>query len=134
MNTIGICAFVAACLVSVVIAFQLALAAGKPWAAAAYGGRAALEDGTLSGRHRVASVISGVVLLGVLWLVLAAGRVIGRGSVPDGALTVGAWALMMLFLLNTLGNLRGRHPLERWGFSAITTGLAVLCAAIAVCR
>lgn len=53
---------------------------------------------------------------------------------PDGILNVGAWVLVGLFLLNTLGNLRGRHPLERWGFSAITAVLAVLCAAIAVYR
>jgi hypothetical protein len=134
VDTIGILAVVAACLVSVVVAFQLALAAGTPWGAAAYGGRAALNDGTLPAKYRVASIIAGVVLLGVLWLILAAGGVIGRGSVPDGALTVGAWVLMGLFLLNTLGNLRGRHPLERWGFSAITAVLAVLCAAIAVYR
>ena len=134
VDTIGILAVVAAGLVAVVVAFQLALAAGTPWAAAAYGGRAALNDGTLPAKYRVASVIAGVVLLGVLWLILAAGGVIGRGSVPDGVLTVGAWVLVGLFLFNTLGNLRGRHPLERLGFSAITSGLAVLCAAIAVYR
>ena len=42
--------------------------------------------------------------------------------------------LTVLFLVNTLGNLRGRHFLERWGFSAIAAVLAVLCAAIAVFR
>jgi hypothetical protein len=134
VDTIGILAIVAACLVFVVVAFQFALAGGTPWAAAAYGGRAALDDGTLPAKYRVTSAISGVVLLGALWLILAAGGLMGRGPVPDGALTIGAWALTGLFLLNTLGNLRGRHPMERWGFSAITAVLAVLCAAIAVYR
>ena len=134
VDTIEILAVAAACLVAVVVAFQLALVAGAPWAAAAYGGRVASSDGTLPAKYRVASVIAGVVLLSVLWLILAAGGAIGRGSVPDRVLNVGAWVLAGVFLLNTLGNLRGRHPLERWGFGAITAVLAVLCAAIAVYR
>ena len=95
---------------------------------------AALNDGTLPAKYRVASGIAAVVLPCVLCLILAAGGVIGLQSVPDRVLTVSAWVLAGVFLLNTLGNLQGRHPLERWGFSAITGLLAVLCAIIAVHR
>ena len=37
----------AACLLGVVVLFQLALAVGAPWGAAAYRGRAAQDDGRL---------------------------------------------------------------------------------------
>jgi H+/Cl- antiporter ClcA len=90
VDTIEILAIVAACLVAVVVGFHLAFTAGAPWAAAAYGGRAILDDGTLPARYRVASVISALVLLGALWLILVARSVISRGPVPDRVPNVGA--------------------------------------------
>jgi hypothetical protein len=132
VGTVEILAVVAACLVAVVVGFHLALAAGAPWAAAAYGGRAALDDGTLPTRYRLVSVISAVVLIAALWLILVKGSVISRGPVPTGVSTVGVWVLVGLFLLNTIANLRGRHPLERWGASAVTAILAVLCVFISI--
>lgn len=130
----GRLAVVAACLVGAVVAFQLALAAGAPWAAAAYGGRATLDDGTLPTKYRAVSGIAVVVLLGVLWLILAAGSVSGRGPVSDSVLTMSTWVLVGFFLLDTIGNLRGRHPVERWGLGTVTAVLAGLCAVIAVNR
>jgi hypothetical protein len=38
----------------------------------------------------------------------------------------------VLFAVNTVGNLAGRHPLERWGMGALTGCLTVLCALLAV--
>jgi hypothetical protein len=38
----------------------------------------------------------------------------------------------VLFAANTLGNLAGRHPAERWGMSAVTAVLTVLCALLAI--
>ena len=124
----------AACLLGVVILFQLALAAGAPWGAAAYGGRAAQDDGRLPARYRVASAGTAVVLTGVLWLVLAASAVISSALLSENLLGVGVWALAGLFALNTVGNLAGRHPVERWGAGGITAVLTILCAWIAATR
>ena len=124
----------AACLLGVVVLFQLALAAGAPWGAAAYGGRAAQDDGRLPTRYRVASAGTAVVLTGALWLVLAAGAVIGAAPLSENLLGVGVWVLVGVFALNTVGNVAGRHPVERWGAGGITAVLTILCAWIAATR
>jgi hypothetical protein len=124
----------AACLLGVVVLFQLALAAGAPWGAAAYGGRAAQDDGRLPTRYRVASAGTAVILTGAIWLVLAAGAVISPTPLSENLLDVGVWVLVGLFALNTVGNLAGRHPVERWGAGGITGMLTILCAWIAATR
>jgi len=124
----------AACLIGVVVVFQLALAAGAPWGAAAYGGRAAQDDGRLPTRYRVASAGTAVVLTGALWLLLAASEVISAAPLSEKVLGVGVWVLVGLFALNTVGNLAGRHPVERWGAGGITAVLTILCAWIAAKR
>jgi hypothetical protein len=43
-------------------AFQLALGAGAPWAAAGYGGRAVRPDGRLPGGYRGAGLLTAVLL------------------------------------------------------------------------
>ena len=122
---------VACALLLLAAAFQVALAAGAHWGMAAYGGRATTPDGRLPARYRAASAATAVVLLGIGWLLLLRGGAVGSGS--DGTtLTVACWCLCGLFALNTLGNLNGRHPVERWGMSAVTASHAVLCALVAV--
>lgn len=118
-------------MLGVVVLFQLALAAGAPWGAAAYGGRAVQLDGRLPTRYRVASAGTAVILTGALWLVLAASAVINPAPLSEDLLDVGVWVLVGLFALNTVGNLAGRHPLERWGAGGITALLTVSCAWIA---
>lgn len=125
-------ALAAACLLGIVVAFQLALAAGAPWGAAAYGGRAAMPDGRLPIRHRIASVVAASVLVCAGWLVLAAGGVLGPGPLPDEVLTGGVWVLVGLLALNTVGNFAARHPVERWGAGGLTAVLTVLCALVAL--
>jgi hypothetical protein len=121
----------AACVLLLVSAgFQVALGSGAPWAAAAYGGRAARSDGRLPGRYRAASLVTAVVLVGIAWSVLLAGGVVGAAA-GGTALRVGCWVLAALFAVNTLGNLAGRHPVERWGMSALTGCLTVLCVLLA---
>jgi hypothetical protein len=127
-------AIVAACLLAVVLLFQLALAAGAPWGAAAYGGRAVQDDGRLPPKYRVASLGTAVFLTGALWWVLAAGAVVTPASPSQGVLGVGLWVLVGLFALNTLGNLAGRHPVERWGAGGVTAVLTILCVWIAATR
>jgi hypothetical protein len=129
-----ILAVAAAVCLLVVVLFQLALALGAPWGAAAYGGRATQDDGGLPTRYRVASAGTVVVLMGALWLVLAAGAVISPTPLSGNVLGVGVWVLVGLFALNTVGNLAGRHPVERWGAGGITAVLTVLCAWVALAR
>ena len=111
--------------------FQLALSAGAPWAAAAYGGRAALSDGRLPSRHRAASLGAAVVMVAIGWLLLLRGGVVGAAT-ENAALGLACWSFSVLFAVNTVGNLAGRHPLERWGMGALTASLTVLCLLLAV--
>ena len=123
---------IAACgLLLVAAVFQLALGAGAPWAAAAYGGRAVRSDGRLPSRYRAASLVTVVVLLAIGWLLLLRGGVIGAAS-RNSALTAACWVLAVLFAVNTAGNLAGRHPWERWGMGALTACLTVLCVLLAI--
>jgi hypothetical protein len=113
------------------VAFQLGLSTGAPWAAAAYGGRVALADGRLPSRYRTASLITAVVLIAIGWLLLVRGGVVGSAS-GNSALALACWAFALLFAVNTVGNLAGRHPLERWGMGALTACLTVLCVLLAI--
>ena len=131
IRVIEFLAFAACGLLLVGTAFQLGLSAGAPWAAAAYGGRAAQSDGRLPGRYRAASLATAVVLVAIGWLLLLRGGVVGSAS-ENSALAVACWAFAALFAVNTLGNLAGRHPLERWGMGALTASLTVLCVLLAL--
>ncbi|WP_157441759.1 hypothetical protein [Actinoplanes awajinensis] len=122
----------AACgLLVLVAAFQLGLSAGAPWADAAYGGRATLPDGRLPTRYRAASLITAVVLIAIGCLLLLRGGVVGSAS-ENSALTWTCWGFALLFAVNTVGNVAGRHPVERWGMGALTACLTVLCVLLAI--
>jgi hypothetical protein len=130
MTLVELAAFAAAVLMAAVAAFQLALAAGLPLGEATMGGRAPTVDGVLVPRYRAFAAGSAVVLVLAAWLVL--GR---AGSVPvflgGQALATAAWVVAGFLALNTLTNLSGRHPLERWGMAAITLVSAVLVGYVA---
>jgi hypothetical protein len=128
---IHVIAALATALLALAAAFQVALAAGAPWGAAAYGGRAVSGDGALPGAYRFASGVAALLLLGAIWVVLASVWPVGRGPVPVPLLRIVLWLLAAMFGLNTLGNARGRHPVERWGAGTITALLALFCALIA---
>jgi hypothetical protein len=42
-----------------------------------------------------------------------------------------AWVVVGFIALNTLTNLSGHHPLERWGMSSITLATALLIGYVA---
>ena len=118
MTAAGLASVPALVLLGLAFAFQGALALGVPWVAMAYGGRAARPDGTLPVRYRVTSTLA-LAFLGVAaWAVHAK---------VEPAL----WAFAAIVALNTMANLSGRHPVERWGMSALTLGLAACCATLA---
>jgi hypothetical protein len=97
-------------------------------------GPAVQDDRRLTTRYRVASAGTAVFLTGALWLVLAAGAVIGPTPLSENLLGVGVWVLVGLFALNAVGNLAERHPVERWGAGGITAVLTILCVWIAATR
>lgn len=129
--SIQVIALIAAALLAMAAAFQVGLAAGAPWGAAAYGGRVIVGAGALPRRYRLGSGVAVLMLLGAMWVVLASVSVVGRGPVSPGLLTIILWCLTGLFGLNTLGNARARHPLERWVAGSGTALLAILCGLIA---
>ena len=81
--------------------------------------------------YRFASGVAALTLLGAMWVVLASVSIVDRGHISGPVLTVMLWCLTAVLVLNTLGNARGRHPVERWGAGAVTALLAVLCAVMA---
>lgn len=124
-------AVLAALLFGVLALYQGALALGAPWGAFAYGGRAAREDGTLSGTYRLASAAAAVLLVLFAILILIRAGVVGTSG--DGTLvTVLVWVIVGFLILNTLSNLSGRSRIERFGFGGITIVLVALCALVAV--
>jgi hypothetical protein len=131
---VQIAAVASACLIALVVTFQVALASGAPWGAAAYGGRFVDDHGRLPARYRISSAIAALTLSGAAWLLLVGGSAIGRGPVPERVLTATMWALVVLFAVNTLANLSGKHPVERFGAGALTAVLTVLCLLIALGR
>jgi hypothetical protein len=125
-------AVLAAALLVAAAAFQAALAAGAPWGAAAYGGRAARSDGRLPAGYRAASLVTVVVLLAIGALLLVRGGVLASAAADAPAVRVAVWVVAGLLALNTLGNLAGRHPVERWGMGAATAVLTVLAVLLAL--
>ena len=131
---VQIAAVSSASLIGLVVVFQVALATGANWGSAAYGGRFVKDTGQLPTRYRAASAVAAIAMSGVAWLILAAGSAIGRGPLSEGVLTAAMLAAAALFALNTVGNLSGTHPVERFGASVLTAVLTVLCLMIAVGR
>jgi hypothetical protein len=127
---IEVIALLAVALLALAAAFQLGLAVGAPWGAAAYGGRV-VSHGALPAGYRLGSGVAVLVLLAASWVVLASVAVVGRGPVTVDVLTAVLWGMAVLFALNTLGTARGRHPLERWGAGVVTALLAVCCVLLA---
>ena len=121
-------ASVAVALLAVVAAFQLALALGAPWGAAAWGGQ---NPGVLPTRLRVASGVAGLVIYPLLIvLVLSAAGWVSIGWL-DGVGSLPMWILAGLLGLGSLANFASRSPRERiWGPVALVT--AICCAILAL--
>ncbi|MDP9468244.1 MAG: hypothetical protein M3P32_05825 [Chloroflexota bacterium] len=115
-------------LLGVIVVFQLALALGAPWGAAAWGGQ---NPGVLPTRLRIASAVVALVVYPlVIAVVVAAAGLIGDDWLPvDGSVLM--WALAGLLGLGALANFSSRSPPERiWGPVALT--IAICCAIIAL--
>jgi hypothetical protein len=130
MTLVELAAMAAAVLLAVVVAFQVALAAGLPLGEATMGGRAATVDGVLQGRYRAIALGSAVVLILAAWLVLGRAGVV-PAFLGGQALVWAAWVIAGFLLLNTVSNISGKHPLERWGMASITLVAALLVGYVA---
>ncbi|HEX7172222.1 MAG TPA: hypothetical protein VF365_06400 [Candidatus Limnocylindria bacterium] len=124
----SIAAVVALVLLAVIVVFQLALALGAPWGAAAWGGQ---NPGVLPTRLRVASAVAALVVypLIIVLVLSAAGWVevpwLNRlGSLP-------MWILAALLAVGALANFASRSPRERvWG--PVALAVAICCVILAL--
>lgn len=121
-------AILAVVLLGAIVVFQLALAFGAPWGAAAWGGQ---NPGVLPMRLRIASaVVAAVVYPLIIALVLAAAGLIGDDWLPvDGTLIM--WALAGLSGVGAVLNIASRSRQER-AWAAIALTIAMCCAIIAL--
>jgi hypothetical protein len=121
-------ALIAVALVGALVVFQLALALGAPFGAAAWGGR---NPGVLPRNLRIASAVVGVVVYPtIVAVILAAAGVIDDGWLPFDP-TVAMWILAGFFSLGTVVNAISRSAPERvW--APVSAVLAVCCALIAL--
>lgn len=121
-------AILAILLLVTVTAFQLGLAFGAPWGAAAWGGQ---NPGVLPQRLRIASGIAAVVIYPLLIaLVLASAGMIDDGWLPvDGTLIM--WGLAALLGVGAVMNfVSPSRPERKWGAVALT--IALCCVLIAL--
>jgi hypothetical protein len=109
-----------------VVAFQVALAAGAPLGAAAWSGA---HDGRLPDELRVASGVSAVVWLLAALVVLARGGVGVR--VPPAVGRVGVRTLVGVLALGAVMNAASSSPWERYGWAPFVLVLLVLCVVLA---
>jgi hypothetical protein len=130
MTFVEVAAVIAAGLMVAIAGFQVALAAGLPLGEATMGGRAATNDGVLQGQYRAVALGSAVVLVLTAWIVLGRAGVL-PGLLDPQALVWAAWVVAGFLALNTVTNLSGRHPLERWGMASITLIAALLVGYVA---
>jgi hypothetical protein len=123
-----IAALIAVALIGALVAFQLALALGAPYGAAAWGGR---SPGVLPQGLRIASAVVGLVMYpAIAATVLAAGGVIDDGWLPIDP-TIAMWALAAFFGLGAVVNAVSRSAPERvW--APVSAVLAVCCVIIAL--
>jgi hypothetical protein len=130
MTLVEVAAVAAAILMVAIAAFQVALAAGLPLGEATMGGRAVTIDGVLQPRYRAIALGSAVVLVLTAWIVLGRAGVV-PGLLDCEALVWAGWVVAGFLVLNTVTNLSGRHPLERWGMASITLVAALLVGYVA---
>jgi hypothetical protein len=79
ISWIELAAVAAAALIAVVVAFQIALAAGLPLGAATMGGSAPTIDGVLTLPFRALALVQAVLLIGIAWVILARADVVDSG-------------------------------------------------------
>lgn len=126
-DTATLAAYVFTGLLALLVLFQLALAAGAPWGALAFGGQ---NKGTLPVGYRIASGVS-ILIYGFLG-VLALDRVGAIDLLPAGFSEVGMWVVFGFLCLGTLMNAISRSKPERYTMTPVVIVLAGLALVIAL--
>ncbi|HEY7598598.1 MAG TPA: hypothetical protein VH741_01635 [Candidatus Limnocylindrales bacterium] len=127
--SVELAAYLAVACFVVLVGFQVGLAAGMPWGAAAWGGR---NPGRLPPGLRVASAVSiAVYIVAALVVLDRAGRPL-VDLPPDVALW-GTWLIFGLLVIGVLVNLASSSRYERFGWApfAALNALLVLIVALA---
>jgi hypothetical protein len=107
--------------------FQLLLAAGAPFGAAAWGGT---TNGQLPANLRVGSGIA-IVVYGVAAAVILVRAASNVRFIPRAVARVGSWVLVALLTLGALANFASQSPWERFVLGPVTLLLAGLCLVVA---
>jgi len=121
-----IAAILASSLLLLQFGLQVGLATGRVSGRMAWGGR--FE--TLPRSHRVASAVAALLMLVLAWVLLERAGVVdvvGSNAVIAGA----AWAVTLLFLLSTVGNLASSSAQERRLGIPVATALVILSCIVA---
>ncbi len=123
-------ALIAAVLLVIVAAVQLALVFGAPWGDHVYGGRAETDNGRLSPRFRVMSAVAVPILL------LSAAIVLSRADVvswfdPDGWVATAVWVVFGYLVLNSIANFASTSRVERFGMGSLTVVAAIATLVVA---
>ncbi|MCU1590466.1 MAG: hypothetical protein JWP11_1722 [Frankiales bacterium] len=110
-----------------IVAFQLAIALGAPFGAAAWGGA---HSGPLPGDLRTASAF------GAAFWALAALTVLARGGVRPSLASSrvsrhGTWVLVGILALGTTVNAASSSPWERFGWAPLNLALALVTVRLA---
>ncbi len=121
MDLQAIAAIAAACLLTGLIAFELALAVGMPWARAAWGGRHRVLPRPL----RWASVMAAFLLALAAWAALARAALVPPGPEP-AAVRVIVWFFVGYTMLGTGMNAISRSQIERSLMTPLAAALALL--------
>jgi len=123
-----VAAQIATVLLVVLTLFQLTLAAGAPWGAAAYGGG---WPGVLPKGLRINSLVFGLVIYPLIILyVLDAGGVVTSDWLP-GSRTIVLWVLVVFFGVGSVANFASRSKVERW-WGPVALIVGICCAVLAV--
>ena len=125
VELVSVAAVVVAVLSLALVTFQIALAVGAPWGAAAYGGQ---HRGVLPGRLRVASAIAVPVWAGVALVLLSRAGIPVWAPLPEAWLVVATWVVAGVLVVSVLLNTVTRSRVER----AVALPAAVLMLAATV--
>jgi hypothetical protein len=125
---VTLAALLATILLTILIVFQLALAAGAPYGDMSWGGR---NPGVLPRNLRVASAVAGLVVYPIIILaILSASGLLRIAGLPVAG-AVAMWVLAAFFLLGAVMNAVSRSRRERiW--APISLVIALCCAVIAL--
>lgn len=118
-------ALLATLILAAIIILQLLVAAGLPLGKAVWGGA---HSGVLPARLRLSSLAAAAILALAAWMILARSGILAPGPEPIGV-RIATWVFAGFFVLNTLGNVMSKSPVERKVMTPATVVLA-LCFAL----